>query len=41
MKYHLKADRSDEGIPVSIKDGVLIEETADHLMVYELTDELD
>ena len=38
MRYHLKADHSDEGIPVTIGNGVLTEETDDHLMVYELTD---
>ncbi len=41
MKYHLKADFSDEGMPITIGNGVLMEETKDHLMVYELTDELD
>lgn len=41
MRYHLTADLSDEGTPITIEDGVLTEETADHLMVYELTDELD
>ena len=41
MRYHLKADCSDEGTAVTIGNGVLTEETGDHLMVYELTDELD
>ncbi len=41
MKYHLKEDCSDEGISVIIGNGVLREEAKDHLMVYELTDELD
>ena len=41
MKYHMEADWSDEGIPITINDGVLREETKDHLMVYELTDELN
>ena len=41
MKYHLKADFSDAGTSVIIENGVITEETADHLMVYELTDELD
>jgi len=41
MKYHLKADFSDEGTPITIENGVITEETKDHLMVYELTDELE
>lgn len=41
MKYHTKADKSDEGTPIRIENGILTEETNDHLMVYELTDELD
>ena len=41
MKYHLKEDYSDEGILISIREGVITEETKDHLMIYELTDELD
>ncbi len=41
MRYHLKADHSDEGIPVAVGNGIITEETKDHLMVYELTDELD
>ena len=40
MRYYLKADHSDAGTPITIMDGVLTEETEDHLMVYELTDEL-
>ncbi len=40
MKYHQKADLSDEGTPITIENGVIREETSDHLMVYELTDEL-
>ena len=40
MKYYLKADRSSEGTPISIDNGLLTEETNNHLMVYELTDEL-
>ena len=40
MKYHLKADLSDAGTPITIGNGVLTEKTEDHLMVYELTDEL-
>ena len=39
MRYHLKEDMSDEGTPVTIEDGVLTEKTADHLMVYRLTEE--
>ena len=39
MKYHMKADFSDEGTPIIIENGVLTEETKDHLMVYELVEE--
>ena len=41
MKYYTKADKSDDGTPINIENGILKEETKDHLMVYELTDELD
>ena len=40
MRYYLKPDHSDEGIPITIENGVITEETEDHLMIYELTDEL-
>ena len=40
MKYYLKADHSDEGTAITIENGVITEQTKDHLMVYELTDEL-
>jgi len=38
MRYHLKADLSDEGTPFTIENGVFREETKDHIMVYELID---
>lgn len=41
MRYYQNEDRSDEGIPVTIENGVLTEETKDHLMIYRLTHELD
>lgn len=41
MKYHLKADHSDEGTSITIENGVITEQTEDHLMVNELTDELN
>lgn len=41
MKYHLKADHSDEGTSITIENGVITEQTKDHLMVYELTEELN
>ncbi|MBQ6595253.1 MAG: hypothetical protein IJH78_06335 [Clostridia bacterium] len=41
MRYYLKEDRSDGGTPFTIENGVLTEETGDHLMVYELTDGSD
>ena len=41
MKYYLKPDYSDAGTPITIKYGVITEETDNHLMVYELTNELD
>ncbi len=40
MEYHVKADRSDRGTPLVAENGTLVEKTEDHLMVYELTDEL-
>lgn len=39
MKYFLKEEHSDKGTSISIENGVLTEETEDHLMVYELTNE--
>lgn len=41
MEYYLKEGGSDKGIPIKIENGVITEKTEDHLMVYELTDELD
>lgn len=41
MKYYLKPDHSGQGIAISIENGVLKEESENHLMIYELTDELD
>ena len=41
MKYYLKEDCSDEGTLIRIGKGLLTEETKDHLMVYQLTEELD
>ena len=41
MRDHLKEDHSDEGTPVTIENGVLTEETKDHTMIYELTNEPD
>ena len=41
MEYHLKEDGSDKGMAITIENGVITEKTEDHLMVYELTDELD
>lgn len=41
MKYYLKPDHTGTGTPITIKNGVLTEQSEDHLMVYELTDELD
>lgn len=40
MKYYLSADHSDKGTAITIENGVLTEETEDHLMVYELTEDL-
>ena len=40
MKYYLKAAHSDEGTAITIENGVITEQTKDHLMVYELTDGL-
>lgn len=41
MKYYLTADHSGVGMPITIENGILTDEADDHLMVYELTDELD
>ena len=41
MKYYLKEDHSDKGTSISIENGVLTEETEDHLMIYELANERD
>lgn len=41
MKYYQKEDHSDGGTPLTIENGTITEKTADHLMVYERTDELD
>ena len=41
MKYYTKADFSGVGVPFTIENGVFREETPDHLMVFELTSELD
>lgn len=41
MKYFLKEDHSDKGTSIFIENGVLTEETEDHLMACELTNELD
>ncbi len=41
MKYYMKPDHSGQGISISIENGVLKEESDNHLMIYELTDELD
>ena len=41
-KYsRMKEDRSDKGTPITIENGVLMEEAPDRLMEYVLTDELD
>ena len=41
MKYFLKEEHSDKGTSISIENGVLTEETEDHLMIYELANERD
>ena len=41
MKYYFKPDHSGQGTAISIENGVLKEESENHLMLYELTDELD
>ena len=41
MKYHMKEDLSDAGTPIRIENGIITEETNDHLMIYELTEELN
>ena len=41
MKYYLKADHSDAGIPITIENGIITEKAETHVMVYEITDELD
>ena len=41
MKYYLKADHSDMGTPITIKNGILTDESENYQMVYEITDELD
>lgn len=41
LKYYPKADHSDKGTPITIENGVLTEESENHLMVYEITNELD
>ncbi|MBQ1391286.1 MAG: GNAT family N-acetyltransferase, partial [Firmicutes bacterium] len=40
LKSEYEAGQCDEGIHIAIKDGMITEETKDHLMVYEKTDEL-
>ena len=39
--YHLKENYSDTGIPITIENEILTEETKEHIMIYELTNELD
>ena len=41
MKYYTTPDHAREGIQIKIEDGVLTEESPNHLMVYVRTDELD
>lgn len=41
MKYYLKPNHSGQGTSFRIENGVITEESDNHLMVYELTDELD
>lgn len=41
MKYLIKEDFSDKGTSITIGNGVLTDKTEDHLMVYELTGDLD
>ena len=41
MKYYLKPDHSGQGTAIRIENGVITEESENHLMVYERTDELD
>ena len=41
MKYYTQANFSGTGVPFTIENGVFREETPDHLMVFELTSELD
>ena len=41
MKYYTTPDHEREGIQIRIEDGVLTEESPNHLMVYVLTDETD
>ena len=40
MKYYTTPDHVREGIQIRIEDGVLTEESPNHLMVYVRTDEL-
>ena len=40
MRYYLNADFSGDGIPITIENGILTEESDNHRMVYEITDEL-
>ena len=40
MKYYLKADHSDKGTPITIRNGILTDESENYLMVYEITDKL-
>lgn len=41
MKYYTSPDHNREGIQIKIEDGVLTEESPNHLIVFVLTDELD
>ena len=41
MKYYLKEDHSDAGTQIMIEDGMIYEGDENHMMIYELTDELD
>ncbi len=41
MKYYLKEDHSDAGTQIMIEDGMIYEEDENHMMIYEMTDELD
>ena len=41
MKYYLKPDHSGQGTAIRIENGVITEESENHLRVYERTGELD